>query len=94
MSSHPYVQGIYSPGTDRLIAHISNSSTRKDVRDQVCQPSSSPLLGPSIPIDDNPEDSMLTKNYAHGQTQKNLIERDRCTSFTPHLTEQLPTSAM
>jgi hypothetical protein len=59
---------------------------------KVSQPS--PLLESSTLIDDGPEDSMLEKNYAHGQTQRNLVERDRCTSFSIILTEQLPTGAM
>jgi hypothetical protein len=35
-------------------------------------------------MDDSPEDSMLAESYARGQTQKNLVERDRCTSFRHH----------
>ena len=59
--------------------NLTNSPARNGVRDQVSSPSE-----PSIPIDDSPEDSMLAKNYERGQTQKNLVERDRCTSFRHH----------
>ncbi len=75
---------------DGLTTRISNRPTRKGDHDQVSPP---PLLfGPSIPIVERLEGLMLTKHYAHVQTEKNLIERDRCTSFTSILAdaEQLP----
>jgi hypothetical protein len=72
---------IDSQRIDKLTtAH--NSLARKDPRNQVSQPS--PLLEPSISIDGTAEDSMLPEDCARGQMQKNLLERDRCTSFRHH----------
>ena len=73
---------IDSQRIDKLTSTAHNSPARKDPRNQVSQPS--PLLEPSISIDSTAEDFMLPENCADGQMQKNLLERDRCTSFRHH----------